>query len=216
MVHGLRTDEAKWPGGIPLAELFNRLKGGDVATHCFCQYKSFVAWDAAAEARQAVERGVVLDVGHGTGSFSFDVASQAIELGLPPTTISTDIHHMNYCGPVYDLVTTMSKFLLLGMSLDDVVAKSTIAPANIIGKGATLGTLKVGAAADAVILDVQSGEFTFEDSYGNARIGNAKLVPVAVIRDGILQLGGTWTTAGGVAPGPLYRPEVLGKGLEQV
>jgi len=210
MVHGIRVDQIKWLKGITFRDIVSRLRMGDVISHCFCQYKSFVSWKAVDEVREAVERGVVLDVGHGTGSFSFDVAERALELDLPPTTISTDLHHCNYAGPVYDLATTMSKFLALGMSLDKVIEKATSAPARVIGMTGTCGTLKVGAAADIVIFDLAQGDFTFEDSYGNQRTGHERLIPRAVLCDGIVHLGGTWSDVGLVSGGPLMPPEQLG------
>jgi dihydroorotase len=210
MVHGIRTDQRKWLKGITFKDILGRLKAGDIVSHCFCQYKSFVSWKAVEEIREAVEKGVVLDVGHGTGSFSFDVAEKAMALGLPPTTISSDLHHCNYTGPVYDLPTTMSKFLLLGMSLDEVVERTTVAPARVIGMADSLGTLRAGAAADAVIFDLVEGEFAFEDSYGNERSGHARLTPRAVIRGGIVYLGSTWRDVGWIAGGPLMPPDKLG------
>lgn len=208
MVHGIQKDQGKWRGITP-QDVLSRLTGHDIITHCFCQYKSFMNWEAIEEIRKAVGKGLVLDVGHGTGSFSFDVAEKAIELGLPPTTISSDLHQMNYVGPVYDLATTMSKFLLLGLSLDEVVEKTTVAPARAIGMAGKLGTLKVGAVADAVILDLAEEEFTFEDSFGNRRIGNERLIPRAVVREGIVYLGGTWGDVGWVPGGPLFPPDQL-------
>lgn len=210
IVHGIRADQRRWLEGVTFKDILTRLKEGDIITHCFCQYKGFITWGAVEEVRQAVGSGLVLDVGHGTGSFSFDVAEQALDQGLSPTVISTDLHHCNYAGPVYDLATTMSKFLLLGMSLDEVVERTTLAPARVIGMADRLGTLKVGAVADAVIFDLAGGEFAFEDSYGNKRTGHERLIPRAVVRDGIVHLGGTWSEVGWISGGPLMPPDKLG------
>ena len=101
--------------------------------------------------RRAAERGVLFDVGHGKGSFSFPVARRALAQGFRPGTISSDLHVYNLDGPVYDLATTMSKFLHLGLSLDEVVAMTTGAPARVIGHDRALGTLRPGAAADVTL-----------------------------------------------------------------
>ena len=97
-------------------------------------------------ARRAAARGVLFDVGHGKGSFSFQVARRALAQGFRPGTISSDLHVYNLEGPVFDLATTMSKFLHLGLSLDEVVAMTTGAPAQVIGHDRALGTLRPGAA----------------------------------------------------------------------
>jgi dihydroorotase len=113
-------------------------------------------------------------------------------------------------GPTYDLPTTMSKFLLLGLSLDQVVEKVTTAPAQAIGKKGNLGTLKPGRVADAVVFDRRRGQFTFEDSYGEKRVGRERLVPRAVVRGGVVYPGVTWSEVGWVPPpGPLYPPRDL-------
>ena len=95
-------------------------------------------------ARRAAARGVLFDVGHGKGSFSFQVARRALAQGFRPGTISSDLHVYNLEGPVFDLATTMSKFLHLGLSLDEVVAMTTGAPAQVIGHDGALGTLRPG------------------------------------------------------------------------
>lgn len=207
MVHGVRWDDRQWLGGVTFRDVLARLRSGDVVTHSFCRNKGFVTWGTADQVREAVSMGVLLDVGHGSGSFSFDAAARAIELELPPTTISTDLHGRCYMGPTYDLPTTMSKFLLLGLSLDEVVERVTTVPAQAIGQKGNLGTLKPGAVGDAVVFDRRGGQFAFEDSYGRKRVGQDRLVPRAVVRGGVVYLGGTWSEVGWVAPaGPLYPP----------
>ena len=98
--------------------------------------------------RAAVDRGVNFDVGHGAGSFTWRVARAALEQGLLPGTISSDVHVWNVAGPVYDLATTGSKLLHLGLSLPEVVQRVTATPAACIGQAGQLGTLALGAAAD--------------------------------------------------------------------
>jgi dihydroorotase len=108
---------------------------------------------------------VLFDIGHGMGSFGWGTARAMMDEGFPPDTISSDVHALCIDGPAYDQVTTMSKFLALGMSLADVVAASTIKPAQGLGRP-DLGVLKPGAAGDASVLSIEDGEFSLEDVRG--------------------------------------------------
>jgi len=123
-------------------------------------------------------------VGHGKASFSWNIAEKAITEEIKPDTISTDLWVDNINGPVYDMLTTMSKFLLLGMSLDEVIKASTTKPAEVIGKLGEIGSLKPGACADITIFKLIEGKFVFEDCVGEKRIGSQKLEPIHVIREG--------------------------------
>ena len=129
-------------------------------------------------------RGVVFDVGHGAGSFSWDVVERALEQSVEPQTISSDLHIYNLNGPVYDLATVVSKFLHLGMGLDEAIAKVTVVPAQVLLMSERIGTLRVGAWGDAVVFDLREGQFQFMDTHGQARIGRRKLVPIAVVKGG--------------------------------
>src|SRR5262245_47886358 len=147
---------------IPLAEILEMLKGGDVVTHCYHGRTEGVLDEhgrVRACVRQAVERGIGFDVGHGAGSFSFEVARRALEEGLQPTTISSDIHAWSVGGPAYDLATTATKFLHLGLPLAGVLHKVTDAPAAVIGMAGEIGTLRPGAAADVTILRLAGGDW---------------------------------------------------------
>ena len=110
-----------------------------------------------------------MDVGHGQGSFHFDVAARCLEQGVRPHTISTDLH--TYCidGPVYDLARTMTKFLALGLSVRDVLEMVTSEPAAWMGEAGRLGTLAVGVEADAVLFDLEEGDWELVDSIGQVR-----------------------------------------------
>ena len=111
----------------PLKDLLAVLRAGDVITHCFHGREGGILDDKGRvlpEVRAAVGRGVHLDVGHGAGSFSFEVAERAIKQDLLPGTISSDLHQFNIHGPVFDLATTLSKFLHLGLTLEQVIAGS--------------------------------------------------------------------------------------------
>lgn len=171
----------------PLADILAMLGKGDVVTHCFTGKKYGVLDDngkVRPEVRKAVARGVHLDVGHGAGSFTWDVAEKAMKQDLVPGTISSDLHHFNVHGPVFDLATTLSKFLHLGLTLDQVIERATANPANVFGFPKGLGTLREGAIADVAVFHLADGEFTFVDTIGEKRRGQKKLVPVATVKAG--------------------------------
>ncbi|MEM2084071.1 MAG: amidohydrolase/deacetylase family metallohydrolase [Nitrososphaerota archaeon] len=175
-----------------IPDALNFLRKGDVLTHLYApirKEKSIGLLDdngkVLPEFFKAVKKGVVMDVGHGKKSFSWNVAEKAIDQGIMPDTISTDLWTANINGPVYDMPTTMSKFLLLGMSLDEAVKASTTKPAEILGKIGEIGTLKPGACADVTIFKLKKGNFSFIDCKGKIRKGNKKLITVKVIRNGI-------------------------------
>jgi dihydroorotase len=179
------------PMSIP--ELAEALAPGDCITHCFKGGSTRVTNDAGRifeGIHAAAERGVIFDVGHGFGSFQWEVVQAAIDQGLEPTTISTDIHTKNINGPVYDMPTTMSKFLLLGTPLERVIEMSTTRPAQILKQEGELGTLKVGSVADIAILEQHSGRFVFTDSYKQQRIGEQLLTASTTVRRGEIVPGG--------------------------
>jgi dihydroorotase len=172
---------------MPLTEILDELRPGDVITHCYHGREEGILdgrGAVIAGARRAAARGVLFDVGHGKGSFSFQVARRALAQGFRPGTISSDLHVYNLHGPVFDLATTMSKFLHLGLSLDEVVAMTTGAPAQVIGHDGRLGTLRPGAAGDVTLLAVQEGPVTFEDTVGERVEGTRRLVPAGAVRAG--------------------------------
>lgn len=171
----------------PLREILPLLSKGDVITHCFHGRANGVLDDRGQvlpEVKKAVARGVHLDVGHGAGSFSFAVAEKALKQELLPGTISSDVHHFNVHGPVFDLATTLSKFLHMGLSLDQVIERATTNPANLFGFPKGLGTLRENAEADVAIFALAEGDFTLVDAHGQKRIGQRKLVPVATVKAG--------------------------------
>jgi len=173
----------------PLKDLLPVLRAGDVITHCFHGRSGGILDERGRvlpEVLTAVGRGVHLDVGHGAGSFSFDVAERAIKQGLLPGTISSDLHQFNIHGPVFDLATTLSKFLHLGLTLEQVIARATTHPAKTFGFAAGLGTLREGAEADVSVFSLQEGDFSFADSMGHRRVGHRKLSPVATVKSGRL------------------------------
>jgi dihydroorotase len=182
------------PMSIP--ELVNELSAGDCITHCFKGGSTRITDDANRihdEVRAAAERGVIFDVGHGYGSFQWEVAEAAMEQYFLPTTISTDLHTQNIHGPVYDMPTTMSKFLMLGVPLETVIEMSTTRPAAILNRSDDIGTLRVGSVADIAVLERQVGQFQFTDSYRQHRVGRELLTAAATIRRGEIVPGGGGT-----------------------
>ena len=179
----------------PIDELLRLLRPGDLLTHSFRRSGTPESGDDGiltsegilrTSAGDALERGVLFDVGHGQGSFSFDTMEMAMRQGVLPSTISSDLHAYNVGeeGPVYDLATTISKFLYLGFSLEEAVRRTTATPAAAIGWDVQIGTLRVGAEGDVAIFEMQTGEHRFVDSYGAVRIGREKLVPWRTIKGG--------------------------------
>jgi dihydroorotase len=171
----------------PLPSILAMLKKGDVITHSFRGSPGGILDERGRilkEVRKAVEDGVHLDIGHGAGSFAFDTAEKAMRQELLPGTISSDVHQFNVNGPVFDLATTLSKFLHLGMTMEQVVERATTNPANTFGFPKGLGTLREGSEADIAVFSLNEGRFEFVDSLGEKRMGNRKLVPVATVKTG--------------------------------
>jgi dihydroorotase len=163
------------------------MRDGDVLTHMYHGDPHGILAENGKirpAVRAARERGVIFDVGHGEGSFVWEIAEQALTQDFAPTTISSDLHKYNVGGPVYDLITTVAKFLHLGLTLDDALGKVTAVPARVIGLEGKAGTLAVGAFGDAVVLEPQEGRFDLFDSRRTSRTTGLRLVPRAVIKGG--------------------------------
>jgi dihydroorotase len=169
-----------------LQEISAFLRTGDILTHCFTGQDNRLV-DAAGAALSAAlrlrERGVLLDTGHGSGSFSFGSAEALLGAGITPDVISSDMHQLSRIGHMRDLPTTLSKFLALGMRLDEVIACATIRPAMAIGRD-DLGTLGVGARADIAVFDIEEGSFEFYDTTSAERRGSVRLVNTATFVGG--------------------------------
>ncbi|MEM2130151.1 MAG: amidohydrolase/deacetylase family metallohydrolase [Candidatus Bathyarchaeia archaeon] len=169
------------------------LMKGDIVTHLYHglrkeQNDGLLTVDGKVQPEfyEASKRGVIFDLGHGAGSFDWKVAESGLSQGIKPDTLGTDLHVGNVNGPVYDMPTTMSKLMLLGMSFDEVVEACTSKPAKVLGKQDQLGTLKEGAVADVAILKCVNGKFPFFDTKGEGKIGKLKLETAGVIRRGKL------------------------------
>jgi len=174
---------------MPIPEMFPHLEPGDCITHCFKGGGETILNSDGKPFQEVVEakkNGIVFDVGHGFGSFNWDIVQAALDAGFEPTSISTDLHEMNLHGPVYDMPTTMSKFLCLGLPLDRVIAMATCDAAKVLGMHDDLGTLAPGTAADITFLELHEGEFEFTDSYRQTRMGGQKLSAVGLVRKGNL------------------------------
>ena len=194
-----RAREAADAAGLPIMvhpqdawcesidDILRVMKFGDILTHSFHAQRCGIL-DTAGKVRssvhEAIERGVLFDVGHGSGSFSWDVAEQAMAQGVEPQTISSDLHAYNVEGPVYDLANVVSKFLALGMTLDDAIAKVTSVPAKAVLAEDQIGTLCPGAWGDAVVFALRPGEFPLVDSCDQTRLGNELMEPIAVVKAG--------------------------------
>jgi dihydroorotase len=168
----------------PLPRILEYLRSGDVVTHALRARGSILDAEGRVypEVREALGIGVHFDVGHGRGNLDFDTAEAALAQGFRPTTISSDVHRGNVAGPVFGLPTTLSKFLLMGMSLPEVVRAATAAPAQIFGLD--LGTLAVGAVADVSVLEMSEGDYVLEDSGGKRRAARRRLVPYVTLMGG--------------------------------
>ena len=173
--------------GVPLPDVLKLLRPGDIVTHCYQGRGDGIIDEKdnlLPEVIVARERGVIFDVGHGAGSFNFDTAKAAFEHHFLPDVISTDLHSLSIGGPVYDFPTTISKFLYMGMSLEDAIEKSTIAPARAVKREDEMGSLKVGYSADIGVFELLEGEFGFVDTHGQKATWDKKLSAVATIRNG--------------------------------
>ncbi len=194
-----RAREAADAAGLPIMvhpqdawcdsidDILRVMKGGDILTHCFHDYPCGIL-DGAGRVRDsvlaAIEQGIVFDVGHGAGSFSWEVVEAALSQDVLPTTISSDLHIYNVDGPVYDLASVVTKFLHLGLSMEEAISRVTSVPAEVIGMKGEVGTLAKGAFGDAVVLELRIGDFRLEDSRGEVRTGMRSLVPVTVVKGG--------------------------------
>lgn len=169
-------------------EVVSRLRPGDVLTHCFRPFPNSPVTPEGKvrpEVLAARQRGVLFDIGHGMGSFSFKTARAMLEAGFMPDTISSDVHALCINGPAFDQVTTLSKFLCLGVPLKEVIRTTTENAARALSRP-DLGTLKPGSTGDAAILSVDDGAFDYVDVVGEHVTGGRKINARGVV------LAGRW------------------------
>lgn len=174
-------------GPPSIDEVLALLRPGDILTHCCTGGDMRVLGDEGhvlPELKRLHDAGVVLDVGHGTGSFAYATAEAMLADGLKPDVISSDIHQMAIQGPMFDLPTTLSKFLNLGMSLEEVIACATVNAARAVGLDGA-GTLAPGSPADIAIFTLEEGDYWFYDIGMNERTGDRMLVNTFTMIDGV-------------------------------
>jgi len=170
----------------PIGELLTKkLRPGDIYTHVHSGNR--IEQDPSGKVSSALwegrERGVFFDVGHGGGSFLWRVAAPAVKEGFLPDSLSTDLHIGSMNAGMKDMLNVMDKFLALGVSLEDVILRSTWNPAREI-KHEELGHLSVGALADLTVLRLEKGNYGFVDMYGARQNGTQKLTCELTLRDG--------------------------------
>lgn len=174
---------------LPLEKLFlEKLRPGDIFTHAYAHVNGrtpIVAENGKVRdyVFKAQKRGIVFDVGHGGGSFLFEQAVPAIQQGLKPDVISTDLHTGSMNGGMKNINNVMSKFLNMGLSIQEVIAATTSQPAKYIQRK-DLGHLSVGGLADVTLINIRKGDFGFIDTRGKRMKGNQKLECELTLRDG--------------------------------
>ena len=168
-------------------ELLPLLESGDIITHLFSGNAGRILDDdgnVLPEVMDAQQRGVFLDTAHGRQNFSFDVARSALDQGVEPRSISTDLTIPGRLTTVHSMVEMMSRFLALGFSLEDVIRMSTVNPASALDMEDTLGSLAVGREADISVLEEATGSWLFHDTEGATLAGDKALIPVLTVKSG--------------------------------
>ena len=174
---------------LPLDKLLlEKLRPGDIFTHAYAHVRGRTPIvDENGKLREYVlkaqQKGIVFDVGHGGGSFLFEQAIPAVKQGLKPNSISTDLHTGSMNGGMKNIVNVMSKFLNMGIDLDEIIKSTTWSPAQYI-KRTDLGHLSVGAEADITLLNLREGDFGFIDTQGKRMKGNNLLECEMTIKAG--------------------------------
>jgi len=170
-------------------QMLSLLAPGDILAHVYTNAVGSVikpGRKAPRELTEAIARGVLLDTAHGRPNLSFTVAREGINQGILPDFISSDLANTNIDGPIYSLTLTMSKFLALGLTLEQVVRMTTINPARTLRENSR-GTIKVGFPADITILELAHDDFTFNDGLvGNTIRGDTLIIPCVTVKNGIV------------------------------
>lgn len=166
--------------------VLDKLRPDDILTHCFRPFPNTPVSGQGAVKESVIaarKRGIIFDVGHGMGSFAFATGRAMLAGGFMPDTISSDLHKLCLAGPAVDQAVTMSKFLCLGMPLDEVIRASTVNVAKAMRRE-DLGTFRTGALGDATIYTVDEGRFDYHDVVGEVLTGDRKIVPAGVVLEG--------------------------------
>jgi dihydroorotase len=176
--------------GISMNEIADTLRSGDVITHCYTPQKPSIIDEQGKllpEVRKAKERGVIFDVGHAGGHFDFNLVRRAMGEGIVPDVISSDLHgrlSQPGFGVVGDLLTTLTKFLPLGLSIEQIIERCTINPARVIGWQDRIGSLEVGREADVAVLQLINEPTKLRDSVGGEMTYNQRIAAHWTIRSG--------------------------------
>lgn len=174
-------------GPPTIQDVLPYLRPGDILTHCFTGGDMRIV-DTDGKlldiAKRAWDQGVIMDIGHGAGSFAFEVGEALIAQGHKPDVISSDIHQLSVNGPLFDLPTCLSKFLALGMSVPEVIRAATVRPAEVLGLQDEIGTLRPGMPADVALFTLEEGEFPLYDVFMQPRSGNQLLRNTMTLIDG--------------------------------
>jgi dihydroorotase len=169
-------------------KVLDKFRPGDMHTHFYNDRQVEVVSRFGGEVQpymwEARRRGVLFDMGHGAGSFLWPVASRAMEGGFPPDTISTDLHQKSIQAGAPDMPNCISKMMLLGMPLTEAIRRSTVTPAESIGKFPEIGTLGEGKVADIAVLTMEDGVFAFKDAWGKKKTGARRVRAVMTVRNG--------------------------------
>lgn len=172
---------------LSLEEMLKRMRPGDIYTHSFWSGNDRNILDEQGNIRpyvlEAKKKGVLFDVGHGGGMFHFAVALPAFKLGFLPDSFGSDLHRNSMNGAMKDMLTTMSKYLNMGMALDDVIYRATWSAANSIHRN-DLGNLSEGTEADIAVISIRKGSFGFFDTRGMKITGDRKLEAEMTLRAG--------------------------------
>ena len=194
MVHVARSP-------IPLARVFEYMRPGDVVTHCFHSAENNildVGGRVRSEVKEAKSKGIVMDVGAVRTNFGVEVSRAAIQQRLLPDTLSTDRLRTRTGEPVpYSVPDLMSLYMGLGMTLEEVIGAATHNGARAIGQEDDLGTLAVGAIGDAAVLEIEEGDFTYEDGMGVEVRCTQRIAPVVTVKDGKMWRPTQSSAAGG-------------------
>ena len=169
-------------------EVLARLRPGDILTHCFRGFPN-APIDGKKKVRDTIrkahERGVLFDIGHGYGGFAFEPGRHAMEQGVMPDILSSDVHILSKDGPAYDVLQVMNKFWAMGMDFTEIVRAVTQTPAKTMRRP-ELGTLAEGTPADATVVRIENGSFDFVDAVGAKIAGDQRLVCSAIVIGGRL------------------------------
>jgi len=173
---------------LPLEEILVRMRPGDIYTHSFCTASDRICLlDEQGRVRpyvlEAQKRGIRFDVGHGGGMFHFNVAIPALKQGFLPNSFGSDLHRFSMNSGMKNMLDIMSKFLNMGMNIEDIIFRATWNSARSVRRD-DLGHLSEGAEADVAVLSIRKGSFGFIDTGGNKLVGDRKLEAELTIRAG--------------------------------